>query len=326
MLKYFLLFLSIFVVNQSIIAQYSPGVGSSATTAIHADSAVFVSWATGCNLQLGYMSVADTSLGLAIFGTANSALGKADNDVVSLGDGGYAVLTFDNPIFNGPGFDFAVFENSFDGHFLELAFVEVSSDGVNFARFPAHSLTQTDVQIQAFDTINPRKINNLAGKYQGGYGTPFDLEELMMLSSVNVNQITHIRIVDVVGSVDSAYATTDTAGNFINDPFPTAFPSSGFDLDAIGIIHQIVSIDDFKVPSYSVFPNPAADILQLKSRDCLRIVRFEIVDLQGKICLSGEVNNSDISIDVEMLSDGLYFINCLFENGLSKAEKLMISR
>ncbi|MFN6048554.1 MAG: T9SS C-terminal target domain-containing protein, partial [Bacteroidota bacterium] len=61
-------------------------------------------------------------------GTAAGAEGPAaSNGVVSLGDGGIATLTFDPPITNGDGFDFAVFENTFLDTFLELAFVEVST-------------------------------------------------------------------------------------------------------------------------------------------------------------------------------------------------------
>ena len=64
---------------------------------------------------------------------------------VSLGDGGTVVLTFPQPIGDVPGPDFAVFENGFkafdNSFFLELAHVEVSSDGVNFYRFPSSSLT-----------------------------------------------------------------------------------------------------------------------------------------------------------------------------------------
>ena len=58
---------------------------------------------------------------------------------VALGQGGTATLTFAQPITNGPGYDFAVFGNGFsDGHpeWVKPAFVEVSSDGVNFFRFP----------------------------------------------------------------------------------------------------------------------------------------------------------------------------------------------
>ena len=71
------------------------------------------------------------------FGEPEDATGMAgDGRVVSLGDGGVAILTFDTPLSDGPGPDFAVFENAFLETFLELAFVEVSSDDVNYFRFP----------------------------------------------------------------------------------------------------------------------------------------------------------------------------------------------
>jgi hypothetical protein len=48
-----------------------------------------------------------------------------------------------------------------------------------------------------------------------------------------------VRIIDVVGSIDPAFGTRDSLGNLINEPFPTPFSSSGFDLDAVGVIHAI---------------------------------------------------------------------------------------
>jgi hypothetical protein len=115
---------------------------------------------------------------------------------------GSAILTFQNPISNGTGFDFAIFENSFNDVFLELAFVEVSSDGVNYIRFPATSNTQTTTQIGPFDnTGDATKLNNLSGKYRAQYGTPFDLQELTGNPLLNINAITHIKIIDVVGSI-----------------------------------------------------------------------------------------------------------------------------
>ena len=46
-------------------------------------------------------------------------------------------------------------------------------------------------------------------------------------------------VVDVVGSIDPAYATYDSQGHAINDPWPTAFASSGFDFDAVGVLHAV---------------------------------------------------------------------------------------
>ena len=50
-------------------------------------------------------------------------------------------------------------------------------------------------------------------------------------------------IVDVVGSIDPLYATHDSLGNIVIDPWPTAFASGGFDLDGMGVIHQSARVE-----------------------------------------------------------------------------------
>src|SRR5436190_1349772 len=133
----------------------------------------------------------------------------------------------------------AVFENGFNDTFLELAFVEVSSDGVHWVRFPAHSLTQTTQQIDQADAnnsaIDPTDVDGLAGKYRAGWGAPFDLAALTGKPFLDVNQVTQVRIVDVVGCLNPTYASYDSDGRVINDPWPTPFNSGGFDLDAVAV-------------------------------------------------------------------------------------------
>ena len=84
---------------------------------IPANSTLFVGWATGvANLTRGPQNISVAGGPLASFGTAAEALGPAtgvSSAVVSLGDGGSITLTFRAPITNGPGVDFAVFENGF---------------------------------------------------------------------------------------------------------------------------------------------------------------------------------------------------------------------
>jgi hypothetical protein len=68
-------------------------------------------------------------------GLANGSL-----DVTTLGVGGTVTVGFDVTIADGPGADFTVFENpfTFSGEvFSEVAWVEVSTDGIHFARFPS---------------------------------------------------------------------------------------------------------------------------------------------------------------------------------------------
>lgn len=250
---------------QVLFAQFAPQAGLSGTTAIHKDSSVFVNWAIGGTITRGWKDISDKSLGLAEVGDESYIPGMAGNGIVSLGDGGQAVVTFNKPIKNGPGFDFAVFENGFIDQtlkpgtaFLELAFVEVSSDGINFFRFPAISNNDTTIQLESFDGIDASKINNLAGKYIVNYGTPFDLSDLANVNGLDVNQITHVRIIDVVGSINESFATKDSRGAKINDPWPTPFAQSGFDLDAIGVIHQRDDVGTTEIRSEQivVYPNP----------------------------------------------------------------------
>ena len=126
--------------------------------------------AVSCSIVVGQEDISNPQSVLASSGDSTMAIGAPGNGVVSLGDGGYAVLTFERPIKNGNGWDFAIFENSFSNTFLESGLVEVSSDGLNYFQFESTSFTQDTLQIDAFGTINPEMINNLAGKYRATFG------------------------------------------------------------------------------------------------------------------------------------------------------------
>ncbi len=298
-------------------AQFAPPAGQEGSTAIAHNSAQFIAWATGCEVTRGYQDISNTSLGYASVGENNSALGIAgQNGVVSLGDGGVAILTFDIPISNGDGWDFAVFENSFSDAFLELAFVEVSSDGINFFRFPATSNTPDSPQIEGFGETDATKINNLAGKYRALFGTPFDLEELANEDGLDINAVTHVKIIDVVGCVQDVYATYDQHGNKINDPWSTPFASSGFDLDAVGVINSnIISVKEDVVSSISIYPNPINQNSQLQFRlQQPEQVRIEIADATGKsIATLLDKHTSSglqtVSLNQLHLVDGLYLVS-----------------
>jgi hypothetical protein len=209
---------------------YSPAAGEKGSSAIHMDDPAFITWGAGYD---------DYEPGTHVdpaWQTPEYALGPASGtsyDVVSLGRGGSIVLTFDMPIENGVGWDFAVFENSFNDYNLELAFVEVSSNCTDFVRFDAISLTPDPVS--GYGSIDTTLINGFAGKYRQGYGTPFDLSDLLQRpevknGSVDLSRITCIRIVDIVGDG----SVLDASGNVVYDPSPT-FGSAGFDLDAVGV-------------------------------------------------------------------------------------------
>jgi hypothetical protein len=194
-------------------------------------------------------------------------------DIVSLGDMGAAeisahqadptanplgtlVFSFDKAITNGVGTDFATFENgSLSGYttgqgstagqmLAELGYVEVSTNGTNFARFPSTYLNSAPTGLQAYLTQDVSNIHNLAGKHANAYGeswgTPFDLDDLandplVLDGTVDLNLINFVRIVDIPG--DGTF--TDAQGNPIYDAWVT-WGSGGMDFEALGVIHQFV--------------------------------------------------------------------------------------
>jgi len=246
---------------------------------------IFRGWATGFENYLP----ADTEW-TGDWNDPGKALGPVtgDNfDIVSLGEldegeiaEGYppGKITF---IFGDPcnpddanhirdvnGYDFAVFENGFLSNYTaggyvrgqmlaELGYVEVSSNGFDFVRFPCVSLTTEPVG--GYGTIEISYVFNLAGKHPNAYGictgTPFDLSELAghpLVSGgvVDINNISYVRIVDIPGSgdfYDFATGQIDPCSlplweNYdANHPIYDAWVttgSGGIDIEAVGVMKE----------------------------------------------------------------------------------------
>jgi hypothetical protein len=203
----------------------------------------------------------------ASFANEASALGPADGSVVSLGDlnaeqisdnilPGSITLALAAPIANGPGWDLLVFENAggfFPPPFVfaELAYVEVSTNGVDFARFPSISLNvepgqgivgDTEINTtfgRAFAGINASNVTNLAGIHFSNLGTPFDLDDLaavplVQTGAVHLDEIRLVRLVDIPGNG----AFRDSQGRPILDAWVTG-GSGGLDLDAVGARYAV---------------------------------------------------------------------------------------
>lgn len=217
---------------------------------------------------------------------ANAALPETDPYKIQPG---HITLFFDQPIVNGPGPDFAVFENGFISDytipgtgsiagaiFAELAYVEVSTNGIDFIRFPSVSLMLpinanglTDLNFGgtgAYGTIDPTNVYNVAGKHANAYGTaswgtPFNLKDVenapnVLNGTVDINNINYIKVVDIPGNgffKDSATILIDpntidpntglggtyyTTDHGIHDAWLT-WGSGGYDLEAIGAIEHI---------------------------------------------------------------------------------------
>jgi len=311
---------------KNVPGQFAPAAGEPGSTALHKDSSIFVSWANTCTIARGYINITDTTATFnnsnrASVGEADLATGMAENYVVSLGDKGQAILTFPNGIGDGNGFDFAVFENGFAAldepgkYYLELAFVEVSSDGQHFVRFPATSNIPAAPQTGSFDNLDPTLIHNLAGKYEVHYGTPFDLQDLADSTGIDLNQVTHVKIIDVGGTTSPEYASLDAQGNIINDPFPTAFHSGGFDLDAVGVINEsdgFTNVSNNEINyNFRIFPNPTNGKINLQVRSAATISCFNSI---GKLVFQKQQIQNNSLLDIAHLPEGIYIIHIKTKN------------
>lgn len=301
---------------QTAHAQFAPQAGVAGSTAVSKNSGAFTGWADGCSIQRGYLDINDKQLGYVNAGDSSAGKGVADNLVVSLGDSGMAVLSFSHTIYNGPGPDFAVFENGFpdpsdpEMAFLEFAFVEVSSDGINYFRFPPISNTPQSPQIPVAGVyMNARLVNNLAGKYIASYGTPFDLQELDGTPGLDINNITHIRLVDVVGSTGSG-GSMDMDGNKINDPYPSPIPSGGFDLDAVGAFYQHglfpVKVKEAVNEQPLIYPNPVTDRLTVSLPSTAFTVT--LTDIAGRVLQRFTAEDHKAEIQLSSYRQGIYYI------------------
>ena len=228
---------------------------------------VVASWATHVGNYLPTAEITDSpqndpSLALGPADGNTTSLGDLDADAIASGAApGTITVGFAGRIVNGPGSDFAAFENAaaffddFDVNFMfaELAFVEVSSNGTDFARFRSTSLNiefdpntpdpdhdQLHVPFgRNFAGINTTNVNNLAGIHPELIGTGFDLDDLatdplVSEGKVELNAIRYVRFVDIPGNG----AVVDSHGNSILDTWKTE-QTGGFDLDAVGAIHFV---------------------------------------------------------------------------------------
>lgn len=160
--------------------------------------------------------------GIVLGGPEGLGQAAGSVDVVSLGHGGRIVVSFDdNAVVDGEGDDLVIFENAFLSGSLvyrELAFVEVSADGVAWTMFPFDA--DTFEGLAGSEPVFAASDNDVDPLAPAAGGDRFDLAD------VGLDYVRFVRLTD--------------AGDSIDDPGNWTFPGSkgGFDLDAAGAIHS----------------------------------------------------------------------------------------
>ena len=88
-----------------------------------------------------------------------------------------------------------------------------------------------------------------------------------------------------------------------------------FMVDDFKVTTATLSTDAFFKNNFSLYPNPASDVINLKSNS-LNIQNIQITDLNGRSIISANYDaTSNAHLDVSSLKSGMYLLNVTTENG-----------
>jgi hypothetical protein len=175
-------------------------------------------------------------------GPQGGGLGAGSLDVLTLGEGGDVTLGFDLTLADGPGADLTVFENGFligggPSVFAELFFVEVSTDGATFARFPSRYAGSGSPMgayrgigggMPVIADVTTGLVDALDPLFSGGEA--LDLADLaqepaVLSGAVDLGAVHFVRLVDPLPGATDSFGTPIAAGG-------------GSDVDAVAVLNS----------------------------------------------------------------------------------------
>lgn len=116
---------------------------------------------------------------------------------------------------------------------------------------------------------------------------------------------THCKSLNCITVDDVAYSTTNW--------------SAGIDAGVIFSTNCALGIEDFDKDTVSVFPNPSKDWIHIALK---RDAKYKILNLYGQDLKNGNLLIGNNDLDIQSLSNGLYFLN--FETSEGKTTKKII--
>lgn len=169
------------------------------------------------------------------------------------------------------------------------------------------------LMLSAIDTANCIATINLCGPQH----MPLASSYTYCITSSPVNY--HIRL----HSIDSLTAIADSSSiqpPCINE-FSVHFYGKRISND-IGIgINDVKPCND----QFEVYPNPSSTFIFVESKMMIVSSELQITDLAGKEIKRMKMNSNKMQVDIRSLSNGIYFLNVLTENG-KLAKKIVVQR
>lgn len=98
-----------------------------------------------------------------------------------------------------------------------------------------------------------------------------------------------------------------------------------FKVSAIPALPNYLSVDDFVSSKFSVFPNPATDIVMITNSENIGIEQVEVFDVSGKIIKSQNFNSeNEVLLNIGDFAVGMYLLHIKTNEG--KAVKKMVKK
>ena len=113
---------------------------------------------------------------------------------------------------------------------------------------------------------------------------------------------------------------TPTDVKFAFRYFVTNGGPAGANSDIIGIdtfsVDRTLSTQDFFAKNFTLYPNPANNVLNLSSKSNTAIETVQVLDLNGRVVKNTTVNGmTDAQVNVADLNAGMYFVEVVTNEG-----------
>jgi len=99
---------------------------------------------------------------------------------------------------------------------------------------------------------------------------------------------------------------------------------SGKGVFTIGV-QPVVKVEEQSKAEFLMYPNPTSDLVTVNLNDA-SLVRFELIDQQGRLIKSLRVAQSTVDFDVSKLSSGVYTVRGIRKDGSSVTQLLDVMK
>ncbi|MBI9035039.1 MAG: T9SS type A sorting domain-containing protein [Bacteroidales bacterium] len=82
-----------------------------------------------------------------------------------------------------------------------------------------------------------------------------------------------------------------------------------------------VAVENNMAESTRIYPNPASGIINISADEQIRTI--VLIDLTGRVVLQQSINQNDVSLNLDQIHQGIYFVKISYANGMDLTRKVI---